>query len=173
MAAGTHSEGHGNNDPQMGGHSQSLGHGHDSNETGGHDDAMMAVGVPGDAAEVKRTIEVTMRETADGDMIFEPSSIEIHKNETIRFVVANAGDLTHEFVLDNHDGVIEHKALMERFPEMEHDDPNSVRLESGQSSELFWHFTNAGSFEFACLIPGHYAAGMKGDIAVSDQVASN
>lgn len=134
---------------------------------------MMAVGIPGNAAEVTRTIEITMRETEDGDMIFEPSSIEIHRNETIRFVVSNAGDLTHEFVLDNHDGVMEYKALMERFSEMEHDDSNSVRLESGQASDLFWHFTNPGSFEFSCLIPGHYDAGMKGDIAVSDKVASN
>lgn len=57
--------------------------------------------------------------------------------------------------------------MMERFPEMEHDDPYSVRFESGSSGEIVWTFTNAGSFEFACLIPGHYEAGMHGPILVN------
>lgn len=170
LAEGTHSGGH---DSQMSGHGQNPGHGHSDNDTGDHHEAMMAVGAPGSAAEVGRTIEITMLETDDGDMIFEPKSIEIHKNETIRFVVNNAGELEHEFVLDDHDGVMEHKAMMERSPETNHDDPNSVRLQSGENGEIFWHFTNPGSFEFACLLPGHYDAGMKGDIAVSDKVASN
>jgi hypothetical protein len=51
-----------------------------------------------------------------------------------------------------------HAVLMKEFPDMEHDDPNGKRL---TVSELLWRFTNAGEFEFACLIPGHYEAGMK------------
>ena len=170
LAGGSHSGGHGHTEGQT--HGESLGHGHDNNSGNGHD-AMMAVGVPGLASEINRTIVVIMRETDDGDMIFEPKSIKISKGETIRFVIKNEGELEHEFVLDDHRGVMEHKVLMEKFPEMEHEDPNSVRLDSGERSEMLWHFTNAGSFEFACLIPGHYAAGMKGDIAVTSKVASN
>lgn len=134
--------------------------------SGGHDD-MMAVGSPGKASDVGRTIEVIMKETDDGEMIFEPKVINVEKGETIRFMVMNKGELEHEFVLDDHEGVMEHKGLMERMPEMEHDDPNSVRLDPGMDGEVIWSFANAGPFEFACLIPGHYDSGMKGTLTVT------
>lgn len=135
--------------------------------SGGHDDSMMAIGNPGKASEVGRTIEVIMTETDDGQMLFEPSEISVEKGETIRFVLINRGEMEHEFVLDNHEGVMEHKALMERMPEMEHDDPNSLRLDPGMDGEVIWSFTNSGPFEFACLIPGHYDSGMKGMLTVT------
>jgi Cu/Ag efflux protein CusF len=52
--------------------------------------------------------------------------------------------------------------------DMEHDDPNSVRLDEGKSGEVIWTFSKAGTFEFACLIPGHYESGMHGPITVSE-----
>ncbi|WP_249690160.1 cupredoxin family protein [Stappia sp. WLB 29] len=144
--------------------SHSGGHGHDNSD--GHHDAMMSVGKPGKAADVSRTIEVTMKESDDGRMLFEPSRLEFKTGETIRFAIANAGEIDHEFVLDDQKGVMEHKELMERFPDMEHDDPNSVRLAPGETGEIIWTFANGGSFEFACLIPGHYDSGMRGDLVV-------
>ena len=133
---------------------------------GGHDD-MMAVGKPGDASHVSRTVEISMSEKDDGRMLFEPASLHVKKGETIRFTIKNAGQIEHEFVLDSHHKNMEHKALMAKFPEMEHDDPNAVRLMEGASGEIIWTFSNAGEFEFACLIPGHYESGMKGDITVA------
>jgi uncharacterized cupredoxin-like copper-binding protein len=149
--------------------------------THSHDDGagadmmeMMAIGMPGMMNAVDRTIDVTMRETDDGDMLFEPAQFDIKQGETIRFNVTNMGELEHEFVIDTLMGNAEHKKLMEQF-DMEHDDPNSVRLEAGQSGEIVWTFANAGGFEFACLIPGHYESGMHGPIdvavAVTDDVA--
>lgn len=142
------------------------------NHAGGHDNsdghhATMTVGVPGDASKVSRSINVVMKETDSGDMLFEPAQVKVRNGETIRFVIQNQGELEHEFVLDDHAGVMEHKAAMEKFPEMEHDDPNSLRLEPGNGGEVIWQFTNSGDFEFACLIPGHYDAGMKGTLKVS------
>jgi len=134
----------------------------------GHNNMMkeMMIGIPGDASMVTRTIEVTMKETDDGDMIFDPSTLNINQGETIRFTIKNAGELEHEFVLDTIKENVTHKALMAKFPEMEHDDPNAVRLAAGEEGEIIWSFTNAGSLEFACLIPGHYGAGMHGDVVV-------
>ena len=63
--------------------------------------------------------------------------------------------------------VAEHKELMNEFPEMEHDDPNAVRLAPGEKGEIIWTFANAGSFQFACLIPCHYEAGMHGALSVN------
>lgn len=133
---------------------------------GGHGHDMMAIGAPADG-DADRTIQVTMRETEDGAMVFEPAQLDFTAGETVRIVVTNAGELDHEFVMDSPDKNIEHKALMEKFPEMEHDDPNAVRLEPGATGEILWTFANKGTFEFACLIPGHYDAGMHGPITVN------
>jgi uncharacterized cupredoxin-like copper-binding protein len=55
---------------------------------------------------------------------------------------------------------------MQKFPEMEHSDPNQVSLDPGKSGELIWQFSKAGRFDFACLQPGHFEAGMRGHIVV-------
>ena len=126
-----------------------------------------AAGIAGKKSEVTRTIKVVMAEADNGSMIFEPAIIKVKKGETIRFAVINKGTVDHEFVLDGSEGMKKHKALMEKFPEMEHDDPNSVRLEPGTQGEIFWKFTSSGSFVFACLIPGHMEAGMSGPVLVN------
>jgi uncharacterized cupredoxin-like copper-binding protein len=108
-----------------------------------------------------------MKETDDGDMIFEPDSIKVNKFETVRFLVKNIGELEHEFVMDEHENILKHKDAMAKMPEMEHEDPNAVRLIEGTDGEIIWTFTTAGTFEFACLIPGHYESGMKGTIQVA------
>jgi uncharacterized cupredoxin-like copper-binding protein len=132
---------------------------------GGHDE--MAVGKPGKTAKASRTVKISMKETDDGRMLYEPSQIVAKKGETIRIVVTNTGETDHEFILDEMAKNAEHKALMEKFPEMEHEDPNALRLAPGKSGEIVWTFTNAGEFEFACLIPGHYESGMHGPVKVS------
>ena len=130
----------------------------------GHDE--MAIGMPGDAAHVDRTVEISMLETDEGEMLYEPSDLAFSTGETVRLVITNDGEQEHEFVLDTPEENQEHKAVMEEFPEMEHDDPNAVRLEPGESGEIVWTFANDGTFEFACLILGHYEAGMHGDVVV-------
>lgn len=144
--------------------------------SGGHDQdhsamaAEMMVGMPGDPEKVTRTIDVTMRESSDGKMLFEPQSLEVEKGETIRFTVTNDGALEHEFVLDTMKGNAKHKEAMAKM-DMEHDDPNSVRLDEGATGEVIWTFSNTGTFEFACLIPGHYESGMHGQVTVSEKMA--
>lgn len=134
---------------------------------GEHSHGEMDVGRPGLEAEVVRTVSVRMFETEDGEYLYEPRDLAVKAGETIRFDIVNDGESAHEFVLDTIAKNAEHKALMEQFPEMEHDDPNAVRLEPGAQGTIIWTFANTGSFEFACLIPGHYEAGMFGPVAVN------
>ncbi len=141
-------------------------HDHTQGHKHGDHAEMMDVGIPGSADDVVRTIEVIMRETDDGDMIFEPGAFDFTEGETIRFNVVNKGEIEHEFVIDTVAGNAKHKDLMAQM-DMEHDDPNSVSLDPGRSDEIIWTFANAGSFEFACLIPGHYESGMHGPIEVA------
>jgi len=99
-------------------------------------------------------------------MLFDPPSIEVRLGEQIRFVLFNEGSEYHEFVLATHTENRKHAELMKKFPDMEHSDPNAKRLSALSSGELLWKFTRRGEFEYACLIPGHFQAGMHGKIIV-------
>ena len=128
------------------------------------------LGKPGDPNKVTRSIRVEMNDT----MRFKPASIKVKRGETIRFVVRNTGKLKHEMVLGTIKELKEHAELMRKFPEMEHADPkmehadpNQVSVEPGMTGELVWQFTKAGTFDFACLVPGHFEAGMVGKVRVS------
>lgn len=145
--------------------SPSGGHGEDGGHGAGHG-GHMAAGMPGHRSKVNRTIKVTMTETDDGGMIFTPSDFTFKKGETVRFKVANKGELDHEFILDTPERNSEHK--MEMAAEMEtHSSPNSVTLAPGERGEVIWTFSNGGTFEVACLIPGHYESGMHGTVSVN------
>ena len=61
----------------------------------------------------------------------------------------------------------EHAALMLRFPDMQHDEPWMAHVPPGKTGQIVWNFNRAGEFAFACLISGHYQAGMVGKITVS------
>jgi uncharacterized cupredoxin-like copper-binding protein len=55
---------------------------------------------------------------------------------------------------------------MKKFPDMEHDEPWMAHVAAGQRGRIDWTFNRPGDFEFACLIAGHYEAGMRGRILV-------
>lgn len=119
-------------------------------------------GIAGDAKAVKRTIEVAMTD----NMRFSPERIEVKQGETIRFIHKNAGKIMHEFVIGTKKELDEHAALMMKFPNMEHDEPYMAHVGPGKVGEVVWTFNRPGEFDFACLIPGHYQAGMVGKIKV-------
>lgn len=129
--------------------------------TGGHGES--AIGQPGKAANVTRTITVDMSD----NMRFTPAQLSVRQGETIRFVVKNLGKVKHEFSLGTEQELLEHYEVMKKFPDMEHDEPSKISLAPGGKGEVIWHFSKAGTVNFACLHPGHYDAGMKGQIKVA------
>ena len=50
---------------------------------------------------------------------------------------------------------------------MEHAEPYMAHVAPGEREDLVWHFNRPGTFDFACLIPGHYQAGMQGRFTVT------
>ena len=46
-------------------------------------------------------------------------------------------------------------------------DPASRDLLPGKQGEIIWQFTKAGEFNFGCLVPGHFEAGMIGKVIVA------
>jgi uncharacterized cupredoxin-like copper-binding protein len=124
-------------------------------------------GIAGDAKAATRTVQIRMTDA----MRFTPDRIELRQGDTVRFVVHNTGKLMHEFVIGTKKELDAHAALMVRFPNMEHDEPYMAHVPPGRSGEIVWTFNRAGDFDFACLIAGHYQAGMVGRIEVVRAIA--
>jgi uncharacterized cupredoxin-like copper-binding protein len=120
-------------------------------------------GIAGDAKAAKRTVQISMLDS----MRFSPDTITAKLGETIRFTMKNPGALGHELVIGTQAALDEHAALMVKFPGMEHDEPYMAHVGAGHHGSIVWTFNRPGSFAFACLIPGHYQAGMVGKITVA------
>jgi uncharacterized cupredoxin-like copper-binding protein len=121
-----------------------------------------AYGREGDARKVTRTIRVT---TSDA-MRYFPDQIRVKRGDTIRFTVRNSGELPHEMVIGTMDDLKKHAELMRGSREMAHDGANVAHVAPGATGRIVWQFTRAGEFYYACLVPGHFEAGMIGTIVV-------
>jgi len=149
------------------GHSHGDDHAHDSAPA--HDEHAQPAGPL--ALVVSRSIEVRM----DDQMRFTPSNIEVRAGETIRFVVHNAGKTAHEMVLGSDEEIREHAQAMQQGTGHNdghsHDSGAAITVPAGHKGELVVKFDQAATLQMACLIPGHYEAGMRGTLRVSDAAA--
>ena len=140
--------------------------------------SMKAIGVKGQEENIDRVIKVSMY-----DNYYQPNSFKIKKNETIKFVVENKGQLVHEFNIATKEMHLKHqpemmmmveheilladkidkkkmKEMLKKNPTMAHSHSNSVLLSPGEKAELIWKFSNTVDIEAACNVPGHYDVGM-------------
>lgn len=120
-------------------------------------------GIAGDPKKATRTIKVSMGD----DMRFTPNEIKVSQGTTVKLVVSNTGKIKHEMVLGTAKDLAEHAELMKKFPDMEHDEPYMAHVNPGATETMVWTFNKAGEFDFACLMAGHFAAGMVGKITVA------
>jgi uncharacterized cupredoxin-like copper-binding protein len=119
-------------------------------------------GQEGNPKKVTKTVKVDMTD----NMRFTPADVTVKRGDTVKFVVHNDGKVLHEMVLGTKQAIKEHAELMKKFPEMEHADANMAHVKPGRAGEIVWQFTKAGEFQFACLQPGHFEAGMVGKVTV-------
>ena len=120
----------------------------------------------GKAADPRRAKVIVVR--MDDNMRFTPSEIVVDRGDIVRFEVKNHGKVLHEMVLGTRKELEEHAELMRKHPGMEHDEPHMAHVSPGRTGEIGWQFTRPGEFFFACLIPGHFEAGMVGRVVVRD-----
>ncbi len=133
-----------------------------TNLASGHDDHDgYSAGEPGNAKKPSREIVVLMSE-----MDYTPAKIEVKRGEQIHFVIRNVGNESHEFLLASTADNLKHAEAMKKNPDMEHDEPNGVRLAPKKTGEILWKFSKAGTFEYSCLIPKHRELGMIGKVIV-------
>jgi uncharacterized cupredoxin-like copper-binding protein len=119
-------------------------------------------GIAGEAKGA-RTIEIRMTD----NMRFTPDRIEVREGETVRLVIRNAGKMLHELVIGTPQELAAHAELMLKHPGMEHDEPYMAHVSAGKRGQIVWNFNRPGTFQFACLIPGHFQAGMVGTVVVT------
>lgn len=115
-----------------------------------------------------RTIEVTM----DDSMRYSPSEITAQAGETVRIVARNAGQVDHELVIGSDDAIREHAQAMKKGDGHAHGS-SAISVKPGHSGELVIKVSEPGTLQFACLVPGHYEAGMRGVLKVAAQSAAH
>ncbi|MBA2658968.1 MAG: cupredoxin domain-containing protein [Nitrosospira sp.] len=126
-----------------------------------HGSGDISLGSPGDPTKISRTIEITMI-----DNRFKPSEVNVKQGETVKFMLKNTGEKKHEMMIASPEELDKHAKMMKKFPDMEHhNEPNMITVNSGKTGELVWHFTEAGTVNFSCPMPGH-SKGMHGTIEV-------
>ena len=120
-------------------------------------------GREGDPRKVKRVIKITMSDT----MRYFPDEIRVKRGDTVRFHAQNGGQMPHEMVLGTMEELKKHAETMRKEPHaMAHDEPYIAYVQPGESGRIVWQFTRPGEFYYACLLPGHFEAGMIGTIVV-------
>ena len=117
-----------------------------------------------DPSGAMRTVAVSMSD----DMRYVPAEFEFVAGETVRFEVANAGSVRHEFYVADLAAQQEHAAEMtgDGHGTRGSDEPGLVSVEPGAIETLEYTFATAGELFAACHEPGHYEAGMIARISV-------
>ena len=121
-----------------------------------------AFGREGDPKKASRTVRIDMSDK----MRFTPASLTVKRGDTVKFVVKNSGKVMHEMVIGTMKELKEHAEMMKKHPTMEHDEPFMAHVAPGKTETMVWQFTKAGEFNFGCLVPGHFEAGMVGTVTV-------
>lgn len=119
-------------------------------------------GRPGDPAKVDRGIEISVSD----DMRYSPDEVRVRRGQTIDFQVVNGGELRHMMVLGRLANLRKQAERTGKTPGMTFTGPTAISVEPGQTGHLVWQFTHAGTFDFACLVPGHLIGGMRGKVIV-------
>ena len=124
------------------------------------------------ALVVDRTLQVDMNDT----MRFTPDLLQVAAGETLKLVVQNSGKLPHEMVLGSEAALKAHAIEMKQSTGHsgghDHGSGNdflALSVKPGETKEWVIRFDQAQTLQMACLIPGHFEAGMKGQVIVQDK----
>ena len=121
--------------------------------------ALLAVPVAcGEAEPGTTTVRLHMRLSR-----FEPAELRVPRGRPVRIELVNDDPIDHEWIVGDA-GVHERH---EKGTEPRHDErPTEVSVDVGTTRVTTVTFDQAGTLEYACHLPGHYAYGMKGAVTV-------
>ena len=135
---------------------------------GAHGTTVSAAGRAGERSQVTRTVTIGMMDA----MRFTPDELVVERGQTVRIIARNDGEVLHEIVLGTRAEIEQHRAAMRSDPAMAHGAPYMAHVAPGESRQIIWQFDRPGTFEFACLLPGHYESGMTGSIEVVTPIST-
>jgi uncharacterized cupredoxin-like copper-binding protein len=102
------------------------------------------------------------------ELQIEPAAITVPAGVPVTFVVTNAGSADHEFFLGDEAAQAAHEEEMMEMGGMGHDEPEGIAVDPGETKELTYTFTEPGQMLAGCHVVGHYGAGMKASITVTE-----
>ncbi len=115
-----------------------------------------------------REVELTMTDR----MTFEPARIQVRRGETIRFVVRNASSEAHEAYVGTEEEQRVHATKHGAVPAEDQTTTThmgyGVHVAPFGNGELVVAFDEAYEYVIGCHYPGHYAAGMRAVIDVTE-----
>ncbi len=119
----------------------------------------------GDEAKADRTVEITMSD----DLKFEPATVSVKRGETVAYKVVNPSKIDHEFTVGDAAFQEAHDTEMKTRPSgiTMANEAMSIALPPGQTKTITFTFPTSGRLVYGCHEPGHYSAGMKGEIKVT------
>ena len=129
--------------------------------------APTAASSPSAAAPSPSPGSVRLEVELNDSFMIEPSSMTVPAGVPVTFVVTNSGAIEHEFYLGDEAAQAEHDEEM-LAGGMRHDEPEGIGLDPGETKELTFTFAAPGNSLAGCHVPGHYAAGMKASITVTE-----
>ena len=127
-----------------------------------HDAALSAAGKAGEQSQVTRTVTIGMADT----MRFTPGELVVERGQTVKIIARNDGQVLHEIVLGTRAEIEQLRTAIRHDPDMAHGASYMAHVAPGESRQIIWQFDRPGTFEFACLLPGHYESGMTGSVEV-------
>ena len=125
-----------------------------------------------------RTVEIEMR-----DIAYVPTSVDVKRGETVRFVFTNKGAVTHDAFIGDEAAQADHEMQMRNMGSTSTSMGNmgststsmgntgststSITVAPGETGELTYTFDGTGEVLIGCHQAGHYEAGMKLALNVS------
>lgn len=135
-----------------------------------HDNEGSAVGKPAAEADATKTINVVAKDSMR--YAFSPVP-DIKSGDIVTFIVTNEGQIPHEFSIGDKREQDAHRKMMQKMPNMVHEDGNTITVKPGETKKLTWNFNGnlkgLSEVVFACNVPGHFEAGMFHKMTISQQ----
>lgn len=116
-----------------------------------------------------RVVDLVMTEEGT----FEPAAIAVRRGETVVFRVRNEDRVAHEAYIGPPDAQGRHADDMSGVSGSEEGETTrhgyGIHIPPFGTGDLTYRFDEPGDLEIGCHYPGHYEAGMRVTISVSDE----
>ena len=110
------------------------------------------------AADGPATVVITVHHSR-----FVPSAVRVRPGATVRFVVHNTDPIEHELIVGDESTQHIHEVGTDAL----HQGPGAVSVAPGTTAETTYTFPGSGTLLYGCHLPGHWAYGMRGTIAIT------